>query len=237
MAKSKALKPFSEAMRCYVSRLNDFWDKETSEMNKALRYYELQAKLVLISAGYMTEQGTWIKGYDADALSLSDLHQGFGLSFPDRAYYTEFDKMKPIVQKAVMALKHIKECRQNVRDGEIEEAVLEMEKIVHYTHKVRLKRLQARGGKQPKSWQGIMEAITELHEKGYKTARQMWDHLRVLSTRKKVPEPYMTVSGIIILFVPDAVRSGYLCEDGDPPYITFRTFQSYLTEVKKSLSK
>lgn len=185
MAKRKTV-PDTEAVHRYLSSLEESYDTETSELKKALLFYEMQAKATLIGAGYMTERGKWVKGYNADVLAGSNR---YGL-FDDLAYdkyFSEDEKLKRIAQKAVRTLFYVRRCRKNASLGNLEKAVLDMENIVYYSNAVRQKRSSEKGGGADKRNKGLVEAVEKVRSslKGKATAGTI---LRQFRTKYNAPE-------------------------------------------------
>jgi len=229
MEKGKELAD-AEAERELLSILDAAGYNSASGLEKTLILYEVQAKLVLMNASYADENGVWQKGFDADALAAGDIIKSVG-------YFNTYEDLLPTVKGAVNVLANIRKCRENARLGNLQKAVLNMELIAGYYYSLVKGMHGGKGGESKKNQSGIKEAIAEQYDQGRRTASQIWKHFKLLSSKGK---DYITASGVSIIYKFDPVdEKGRLYDGilGEFRDISFRTFQDYCTEVKKSRRK
>jgi hypothetical protein len=233
MAEQKSKDAKSNRAFNFLLRLKKAFDGEKSELEKSLLFYETGAVAILCKQ-FMADDGSWLEGYDAETFARCNPQEGF-IGEANINYLTEYEKLKPLERVAVRSLIEIRKCRESINKGNIEDALLYMETLVLCSRSMKRKRSQAKGGKKPKSIQTIKTAVSELLQGGYKSAHAMWAHLKTCSLKGK---PYETIDGSVN-FIRDnsGIRPGYMSGNEELPYITFRTFQGYVSEAKKRLSK
>lgn len=148
-----------------------------------------------------------------------------------------------IEYRAFQAWSYSLNCRKAMRERNIEDAVSYMSAATSAFDFLELDLQRASGGKRPKSSIPMKVAIKQLMSNGFKTARQIWNHLKARSLANKpiliklppsIADRARRESAKIIYVPDEARREGYLSENGEEPLVTFRTFQSYVTWVKKT---
>jgi len=232
MAKRKAKKPLSEAQDRYLERLIDIIDKETSELNQWLLFYEFHAKQTLIEHGYMTERGKWVKGYNADALAGS-IRFGMSDDAAYDAYYTEYEKMEPVALRAVRVLSHSRICRESARLGNLEEAVLCMDRVAYFSSNVWTKEWKVRGGSKSKHKKGILALITQIineprNERA--SAQKLFD---IIEKRYYCEDKALCIDGYTVFFDDDEYKVTQISPGGKKEGILFDAFKNYVYQARR----
>ena len=228
MAKRKAKKPLSEAQDLYLTRLLDVMNKEASELNQCLLFYEFHAKQTLIEHGYMTERGKWITGYNADAL----VGRGMLDHTSYEAYYTEREKMTP-VGKAVKVFSHVRKCRESASQGDLEEAVLCMERVAYFSADVWTKEWKVRGGSKSKHKKGILALITQIineprNERA--SAQKLFD---IIEKRYDGEDKALCIDGYTVFFDDDEYKVTQISPGGKKEGILFDAFKNYVYQARR----
>ena len=230
MAKRKKI-PDSDAVHRYLSRMEENCNRDTSELNKALLFYEMQAKATLIGVGYMTERGKWAKGYNADVLVGNGM--GFFDDPDDKAYYTEHEKLELIAQKAVRTLFNVKRCRKNVSLGNIEEALLDMESIVRFSDSVRQIHDLTEAGRKPKLKKGILALITQIIKEPRNknaSAKKLFD---LIEHRHEGEENAIDIDGYKVYYDYDEGKVTQISPSGKKEGILFDAFKNHVYKAKR----
>jgi len=232
MAKRKEV-PDTDAVHRYLSRMEENCNRDTSELNKALLFYEMQAKATLIGVGYMTERGTWAKGYNADVLVGNGM--GFFDDPDDKAYYTEHEKLELIAQKAVRTLFNVRRCREDVSLGNLELAVLDMESIVRFSDAIRRIHDLTEAGRRPKLKKGILALINQIKNEPRNeraSAQKLFD---IIKKRHEDEEKAILVNGYTVYYDDFEDKVTQISPRGKREGIRFDAFKNHVYRARKDI--